>query len=138
MAKGIEATQTVAREGKIVAMTLGLGESGVSDGVDETHKRIDDISAISQDQLQFKLALFLICAEKHSYLCLHDGYCVDTRGRKKICQSGLWLKSLPEYQKPLGPPKGSAVKKGYIYTREFEHASVWLDIENSQGKVTWK
>ena len=138
LAKGIEATQTVAREGKIVAMTLGLGESGVSDGVDETHKRIDDISAISQDQLQFKLALFLICAEKHSYLCLHDGYCVDTRGRKKICQSGLWLKSLPEYQKPLGPPKGSAVKKGYIYTREFEHASVWLDIENSQGKVTWK
>ena len=138
LAKGIEATQTVAREGKIVAMTLGLGESGVSDGVDETHKRIDDISAISQDQLQFKLALFLICAEKHSYLCLHDGYCVDTRGRKKICQSGLWLKSLPEYQKPLGPPKGAATRNGYIYTRDFEHASVWLDIENSQGKVTWK
>lgn len=137
LAKGIEATQTAARDGKIVAMTLGLGENGVSDDVDETHKRVDDLSAISREDLHFKLALFLICAEKHSYLFLHDGYCVDTRGRKKICQSGLWLKPLPEYQKPLGPPKGSAVKKGYIYTREFEHASVWLDIENSRGKVTW-
>ena len=137
LAKGIEATQAAARDGKIVAMTLGLGESSVLEGVDETHKKVDDLSAISQDDLHYKLALFLICAEKHSYLFLHDGYCVDTRGRKKICQSGLWLKSLPEYQKPLGPPKGPAVRKGYIYKREFQHASVWLDIENSQGKVTW-
>lgn len=138
LAKGIEATQTAARDGKIIAMTLGLGESGVSDGVDETHKKIQNLSAISKDQLQFKLALFLVCAEKYSYLFLHDGYCVDTRGRKNICQSGLWLKTLPEYKKPLGPPKGPAVRKGYIYKREFKHASVWLDIENSQGKVTWK
>ena len=138
LAKGIEATQTAARDGKIVAMTLGLGESGMSDGVDETHKRIDDLSVISQDELQYKLALFLVCAEKHSYLFLHDGYCVDSRGRKNICQSSVWLKSLPEYQKPLGPPNGPAVRNGYIYTRDFEHASVWLDIENDQGKVTWK
>ena len=138
LAKGIKAAQTAARDGKIVAMTLGLGESGVSDGVDETHKKIQNLSAISKDQLQFKLALFLVCAEKYSYLFLHDGYCVDTRGRKNICQSGLWLKTLPEYEKPLGPPKGPSVQKGYIYTREFEYASVWLDIENSQGKVTWK
>ena len=138
LAKGIEATQTAARDGKIVAMTLGLGESGVSDGVDETHKRIDDLSAISQDELQYKLALFLVCAEKYSYLFLNDGYCVDSRGKNNVCQSGLWLKSLPEYKKPLGAPKGPATRDGYIYTREFEHARVWLDIENDQGKVTWK
>ena len=138
LAKGIKATQTAARDGKIVAMTLGLGESGVSDGVDETHKRIDDLSAISQDELQYKLALFLVCAEKYSYLFLNDGYCVDSRGKNNVCQSGLWLKSLPEYKKPLGAPKGPATRDGYIYTRDFEHASVWLDIENDKGKVTWK
>ena len=117
LAKGIEATQTAARDGKIVAMTLGLGESGVSDGVDETHKRIDDLSAISQDELQYKLALFLVCAEKYSYLFLNDGYCVDSRGKNNVCQSGLWLKLLPEYKKPLGAPKGPATRDGYIYTR---------------------
>ena len=138
LAKGIEATQTAAREGKIVAMTLGLGKSDLLEGVDEKHSRISDLSEISQEQLQFKLALFLVCAEKYSYLFLHDGYCVDPLGRKNICQSGLWLKTLPEYKKPLGPPKGPATRKGYIYTRNFEHASVWLDIENSQGEVTWK
>ena len=86
------------------------------------------------------MALFLVCAEKYSYLFLNDGYCVDSRGKgkQKVCQSGLWLKSLPEYEKPLGPPAGPAVREGYIYTRDFEHASVWLDIENSRGRVTWK
>ena len=138
IAKGIEATQTAARAGKIVAMTLGIAEGGALDGVDETHSRINDLSEISQQQLHYKLALFLVCAEKYSYLFLNDGYCVDTRGRKNICQSGLWLKSLPEYQKPLGPPKGPAKRIGYVYTRDFEHASVWLDIEESQGKITWK
>ena len=140
IAKGIAAVQTAARDGKIIAMTLGIGDGGVSNDIDETHARVDDLSEISQDKLHYQLALFLVCAEKYSYLFLNDGYCVDSKGRgkKKVCESGLWLKSLPEYQKPLGPPAGPAVREGYIYTRDFEHASVWLDIENSQGKVTWK
>ena len=140
IAKGIAAVQTAARNGKIIAMTLGVGDGGASDDVDETHGRVDDLSEISQDKLQYQLALFLVCAEKYSYLFLNDGYCVDSKGKgkKKVCQSGLWLKSLPEYERPLGPPAGPAVREGYIYTRDFEHASVWLDIENGQGKVTWK
>ena len=138
LAKGIEATQTAARHGKIIAMTLGLGEGDVLDGVDESYTRVDDVSAISPDELQYKLALFLVCAEKYSYLFLHDGYSVDPRGRDNVSKSGLWLKTLPEYQKPLGPPNGPAVRKGYTYTRDFAHARVWLDIENDRGKVTWK
>ncbi|MCM2370237.1 putative glycoside hydrolase [Aporhodopirellula aestuarii] len=137
LVKGIDATQKAARQGKIIAMTLGLGESSVSDDVDELHTRIDDISEIRQDELNFKLALFLVCAEKYSYLFLNDGYCVDTRGKNEVCQSGLWLKSLPEYKKPLGAPKGPANQQGYLYTREFEHASVWLDLDNSVGKIRW-
>ena len=137
LVKGIAATQKAARQGKIIAMTMGIGENSVSDGVDELHTKLDDLSQIPQDDLQFKLALFLVCAEKYSYLFLNDGYCVDTRGKNKVCQSGLWLKSLPEYKKRLGAPKGPAEQQGYIYTREFEHASVWLDVENNKGKVTW-
>lgn len=138
LVKGIGATQQAAQQGKIIAMTMSIGDSGVSNDVDELHTRIDDISEIRQDELNFKLALFLVCAEKYSYLFLNDGYCVDTRGKNKVCQSGLWLKSLPEYKKRLGAPKGPAKKVGYLYTREFAHASVWLDVEHSQGKIVWK
>jgi len=38
----------------------------------------------------------------------------------------------------LGPPKGPAVKDGTAYTREFESASVFLDIEMQTAKITWK
>ena len=33
---------------------------------------------------------------------------------------------------------GPAVQDGYIYTRDFAHASVRLDIENQIGSVDWK
>ncbi|MFC1766435.1 alpha-L-fucosidase [Planctomycetota bacterium] len=62
----------------------------------------------------------------------HDGYSVNNN------DSSVWLTRFPEFDKPLGPPKGPAVQDGYTYTREFEHASVFLDIEKKQGRVTWK
>jgi hypothetical protein len=44
----------------------------------------------------------------------------------------------PEFERPLGAPMGPAVQDGYIYTRDFAHASVRLDIENQIGSVDWK
>ncbi len=52
--------------------------------------------------------------------------------------STVWLTRFPEYDKPLGPPKGPAVKDGTTYTREYESASVFLDIEKQTAKITWK
>ena len=52
--------------------------------------------------------------------------------------SSVWLKDFPEYDKLLGIPRGPAKKDGYIYTREFEQASVWLDIENEKARIKWK
>ena len=49
-----------------------------------------------------------------------------------------WMRWFEEYDKPLGPPKGPAVKDGYRYTREFEHASVALDLEKRSGVIKWK
>jgi len=42
-----------------------------------------------------------------------------------------------EFDRPLGPPKGPAVQDGYIYTREFAHAKVRVDIENEVGEIEW-
>ena len=132
LAKGIEAVQKSARQGKIICMSIGLGDA-VDEGlkIDDKRKKLvknDDVQA----RFEYCLALFLICAEKYSYFLPHDGYNVNEGG------SAVWLKRFPEYDKPLGPPKGMAIQKGEIYTREFESARVFLDIEKGIGKVTWK
>ena len=43
----------------------------------------------------------------------------------------------PEFDRPLGAPKGLAARSSYIYAREFTHASVKLDIEKQTGVITW-
>lgn len=135
MLKGIEAAQTAGRQGKIIAMTLGIGASAATGlKIDDVREKVTDLKNY-QDRINYCIALFLICAEKYSYLYLHDGYSAEVmRGE---CQSKVWLKRLPEYDKPLGPPKGSAMRNGTTFTREFQHASVFLDLENKVGKVTW-
>lgn len=132
VARSIEATQTAARKGKIICMSMGLGKAkhtGI--GIDDTRLKVEEGSDL-QKLLTYKLAIFLVCAEKYSYFLAHDGYSVNGD------DSFVWLKTFPEYERPLGPPKGPAKKKGYIYTRKFKHASVWLDIENEEATIKWK
>ena len=142
LVKGIDAVQQAAKKGKIIAMTLGLGESSADDsGIDDARVKLEDLEGV-QDKLDYYIALFLVCAERYSYLNIHDGYNVGSIGRKgrpnyKACESKVWLKRFPEYDKPLGKPKGPATKEGYVYTREFEHVSVSVNVETGVGKVDW-
>jgi len=131
IAKGIEAAQTAARQGKILAFTLGVQKAlKQGNGAD-----LDSNKALCA-RVDYAAALFLIVAEKYSYFLPVDQMGVVTRGGKQHNQ--LWMQTLPIFKERLGPPKGPAVKRGYIYTREFEHCSVWLDIENEVGKLTWR
>jgi hypothetical protein len=138
VAKGIAAFQKAARQGAVIAFTAGLGEEGGEEGDEEggaNEARTDEIrtalkkDAASDRRFQYLLALFLICAEKHSYFCGHDGY--DAK------RSKVWMTQPPEFDRPLGAPRGPAVRAGYLYTREFAHASVRLDIEKQTGEVVW-
>ncbi len=137
IAKGIETAQAAARQGKIIALTLNVGNSSLGDGVDELRGGLESFASVRQERLDYCIALFLIVAERYSYLGLHDGYDVNSNDRQESA-SKLWLQTFPEYNKPLGPPTGPARKHGYRYSREFEHASVVLDIEAGKGVVTWK
>lgn len=44
----------------------------------------------------------------------------------------------PEFDKPLGPPKGAAVRDGWTYRREFSHASIFVDLETQTAHIDWK
>lgn len=130
MAKGIAAIQKAARSGKIVAFTMGTGNYADTD-MDAGSPKAKSTKRSFQDRINYSLALFLICAEKHSYFMLHDGYGVDNG------QNKLWMKHLPEYSKPLGPPKGPTQKTGYIYKRSFKHADVSVDLSKETATIRW-
>jgi hypothetical protein len=134
VAQGIEAFQKAARDGYIMAFTAGLSELNTEEGnlnplqTDEIRKGLSKESDSSK-RFNYLLAIFLICAEKHSYFLAHDGYVAE--------RSKVWMTRPPELDRPLGAPKGPAVRDGYIYTREFAHAKVRLDIENQVGEIEW-
>lgn len=132
MAKGIAAIQQAARSGKIIAFTMGMGKAQKSKmGIDESRSQDFDLASF-QPRFNYALGIFLICAEKYSYFLASGGYGVDNG------QNHLWMKNIPEYSRPLGPPKGPAVNSGWTYTREFEHARVVLDIRNEKADITWE
>jgi hypothetical protein len=41
----------------------------------------------------------------------------------------------PEFDKKLGAPKDDAKREGFTYTREFEHASVFVNVEKKTGRI---
>ena len=84
--------------------------------------------AVSVKNLEFPLACFLIGAEEHCYFCYTWGW---------LPEYGA-LDWYPEFDKPLGPPKGSAVQDGWTFRRDFEHASVFVDVEKRVGRINWK
>jgi len=83
---------------------------------------------LSKDNITYPLACYLIGAQLNSYFCYGWGYQVN-HGQ---------LVSYPEYEKPLGAPLEEYVRNEWIFTREFKHASVWLDLENRKSKIVWK
>ena len=135
LAAGIEAFQKAAREGFMIAFTAGLSEMNTEEGdlnpekTDEIRKGLGKNDNYSK-RFNYLLAMFLVCAEKRSYFLAHDGYHAHRKNK-------VWMKPQPELDRPLGAPKGPAVQEGYIYTREFAHAKVRLDIENEVGEIEW-
>ncbi len=131
VAKGIDAIHQAARQGKIIAFTAGFNTpKNTSDlGIDESHEKASSDEA-ARKALVYPLAIFLICAEEHSYFRIHEGYSADEDDR--------WMRWLPEYDRPLGPPSGPAKKDGFSYSRSFQHASVSVDIKNRTAEIRWK
>ncbi len=134
VARGIDAVQQAGAEGKLIFLTLFPGQFDQND-VADVKSRSAKGEAIDFDELyadrEYKIALFLICAGERSYL----GY---QYSRNAADDRRLWDPDYPEFHKPLGPPRGPALRNGYTYTREFEHASVYLDLREREGRITWR
>ena len=131
MAKGIDAMQKAARQGEIIAFSTGFASPRNTSvmGIDEGHAAVGSHAQASVG-LTYPLAIFLVCAEKYSYFRIHEGYSANGNDR--------WMRWFPEYDRPLGPPRGPAKKDGFRYSRTFEHATVHLDIQNRTANIEWQ
>lgn len=113
-----------AREGKVSVFRLGVEGTGRGN-------LKPNMPELSKEKLEFALACYLIGAQPYSYFMYSWGWKLS---------SGA-LVDYPELQNPLGPPKGAynrTTPDGWEFTREFEHASVWVDTESRQSKINWK
>jgi hypothetical protein len=100
----------------------------------------DGVRKAAAEVLEQALAPFLIVANEHVFL--QYAWFYEVQDGNIPCPSGIecgmpssWY---PEFSKPLGAPTGPAVKNGYIWTREFAHASVYVDTRSRySSKITW-
>jgi hypothetical protein len=126
MTEAIEAMSKASKQGKIV---IFKGWPGFHQkDVDLMKRPHEERVKLAQAYINFPLASFLVGAGPNCYFQY-------TWGWRPEFGTFDWY---PEFDKPLGPPKGEAVKNGYVYTREFEHASVYVDLENKKGRIDWR
>lgn len=118
-----------AREGKMTIFRIGV-EHEEEARVDGNRVSEEQMAEVSRDKLEYYLACFLIGAQPYSFFQygwgwnLHDGSLYD----------------YPELQRPLGAPNGAYQRSdpyGWEFTREFEHASVWVDTDKKEARISW-
>ncbi|VGO12981.1 hypothetical protein PDESU_01535 [Pontiella desulfatans] len=116
----------IAKAGKISVFRLGVegtGRRNLQPNMPEYSRQ--------KEKVEFALACYLIGAQPYSYFLYSWGWKLS---------SGA-LVDYPEFKKPLGPPKGAYKRTspdGWEFTREFEHASVWVNTESREARITWR
>jgi hypothetical protein len=126
MVEDLDAMRAAARAGKIVCLKAWPGFSWMD--TDMMSKPHDELARLARERLAFPLACFLAAAEPRCYFCYTWGY-------RENDGTFDWY---PEFDKPLGPPRGEAKREGWTYRRDFAHASVFVDLEAQTGRIDWK
>ncbi|HUT60066.1 MAG TPA: putative glycoside hydrolase, partial [Phycisphaerae bacterium] len=127
LANTLEAMRRAAQDGKIVVFKTWPGFTWWSDE-EMMKKPHEEIYRVAKERITFPLACFLVAAEPNCYFCYTWGW---------LGEYGTfdWYS---EFDKPLGPPKGEAIRKDWTYHREFAHASVFVDLEKRTAKIDWR
>jgi hypothetical protein len=126
MAQDIEDMIAAGKQGKIVVMKGWPGFNWTQEHI--ANKPYESLLKEARENITFPLACFLIAAQPYSYFCYSWGY-RDNHGS---------LDWYPEFDQPVGKPKGDAIRNGWEYTREFKHCRVWVNLETKEAAIDWK
>ena len=124
----------IAQAGKMSIFRIGVEQDRTpikdSDQQGGARNRDERIAQLARERLEYHLACYLIGAQPYSYFQYGWGWTLSSGS----------LYDYPELHKPLGAPKSPyhrTTPEGWEFTREFEHASVWIDTDKGQAKITW-
>ncbi|MEP1486818.1 MAG: putative glycoside hydrolase [Algibacter sp.] len=126
MLKDIQEMEKTGKTGKIVVFKGWPGYAWIDKGF--MKKPLKEKQKISKENITFPLASFLAGAQENSYFIYNWGY--------RFKHGAIdWY---PEFDKPLGKPLHDMKVNGWELTRDFEHASIWVNLETKKAKITWK
>ncbi|TWU44377.1 Alpha-L-fucosidase [Novipirellula aureliae] len=126
MLKDILEMERACKNGRIVVFKGWSGFTFIDGAF--MRKSLAEKQEIARKSITFPLAAFLVGAQENSYFIYNWGYRMEMG-----C-----LEWYPEFDKPLGEPLGDMVREGWTLRREFEHASVWVDLESKDAKIIWQ
>jgi hypothetical protein len=128
-----ELMKKISQTGKASVWRIGVeveAREGAPAGKQQ-HMTDAESEELSKKRISYYLAAFLIGAQPQSYFQYGWGWGLKTGP----------LARYPEFQKPLGKPLGEYRRpdpNGWVFQREFEHASVFVDLEKKTAKIDWK
>jgi hypothetical protein len=118
-----------------VCASIQLMREASSKGKIIMYKTGENSASSSQVEMEanmpYHLALYLIVAEPYSYFAFQDTV-------NALEDDYHWETSwMPEFNRPLGTPLGGPIKDGYVYTRQFEHVDVWVNVATEEAILAW-
>ena len=117
-------------KGKIVNF-MGGGET-TAVPPSEAEENEANMRGFLREDVQFPLGVFLIIADTNAYFNYKESVTTDDEDWK-------WDRSfLEEFNRPLGKPLNDPVKNGYEYTRSYEKLDVWVNVQTTEAKLSWK
>jgi len=125
MLADIQAMAEAGRNGKIVVFKAWPGFAWIDR--ESMQMSLEKKKEIAAKNITFPLAAFLAGAQENSYFIYNWGYRMN---------DGC-LEWYPEFDKKLGNPLADARKIGWVLERDFEHASVWVNLETKQSAINW-
>jgi hypothetical protein len=120
----------IAQAGKMSIFRIGVEYDRGEEQRSEQQRPEAELSNLAKERLEYYLACYLIGAQPYSYFQYGWGWTLSSGS----------LVDFPELRKPLGAPKGAyrrTTADGWEFTREFDHASVWVNTETGNAKITW-
>lgn len=126
MLKDIEEMEKAGKAGKIVVFKAWPEFSWLD--TEEMKKPLEEKRKIAEENIVFPLAAFLVGAQKNSYFIYNWGYRMEMGS----------LEWYPDFDRKLGKPKGDATRVDWTLNREFESASVEVNLETREAEIDWK
>ena len=126
MLRDIQEMEKAGKLGKMVVFKTWPGFAWVNK--EFMAKTLKEKQTISRNNITFSLAAFLAGAQEHSYIIYNWGY--------QMSMGSLdWY---PEFNNSLGKPLDEMKIEGWELTRNYEYASVWVNLEKREAKIEWR